>query len=159
MNRRPFLASFCLMIIVTHVAAADDPRFGELVPADAKVERLATGMKFTEGPVWTDADGGHLVFSDIPASELKKWTQAGGLTTWLSDSNQTNGNTRDRQGRLISCEHAARRVVMRHDAGASVMLVDRYDGKRFNSPNDAVVKSDGTIWFTDPTYGLGKQPK
>src|SRR5688572_24799558 len=159
MNRRPFLASFCLMITLTHVVAADDPRFGQLVPADAKVEKLATGMKFTEGPVWTDADGGHLIFSDIPASEFKIWTAVDGVSTWSKDSNQTNGNIRDREGRLISCEHATRRVTMVQSSGSSVTLVDRYDGKLLNSPNDAVVKSDGTIWFTDPTYGLGKRPK
>src|SRR5687767_15626014 len=126
MNRRPFLASFCLMIILTHVAAADDPRFGQLVPADAKVEKLATGMKFTEGPVWTDADGGYLVFSDIPASELKKWTPADGVSTYAIDTRETNGNTRDVEGRLISCEHKGRRVAITQVRGARVTLVDRY---------------------------------
>lgn len=159
MNAGSIFISLLLMNTLTTAAIAEDERFRALVRADATVEKLATGMKFTEGPVWTDADGGYLVFSDIPASELKKWSEADGVNTYAMDTHETNGNTRDLAGRLISCEHKGRRVAIRESDGSTVTLVDRYDGKRFNSPNDAVVKSDGTIWFTDPTYGLGKQPK
>lgn len=139
--------------------AQDNGALQDLVPADADLETLGTGMKFTEGPVWSDENGGFLIFSDIPASELKVWTKSDGVKTWRTDSNQTNGNTRNRQGRLISCEHATRRVTMSQSNADTVTLVERYDGKRLNSPNDAVVKSDGTIWFTDPTYGLGDRAK
>jgi gluconolactonase len=160
MDPRTLLTGLLLMTIATSPASADDDtRFRDLVPVDAKLEKLGAGMKFTEGPVWGDENGGSLVFSDIPASERKMWTKADGVTTWAADSNQTNGNTRDREGRLVSCEHATRRVTMIQSSGSSVTLVDSHDGKRLNSPNDAVVKSDGTIWFTDPTYGLGKRPK
>jgi gluconolactonase len=127
-----------------------------LVPSDAKLEKLAGGMKFTEGPVWTDADGGYLVFSDIPSNELKKWTAKDGLTTYRKVERQVNGNTRDAKGRLISCCHGARNVLIEESDGAVRPLVELHDGKKFNSPNDVVVKSDGSIWFTDPTYGLPK---
>src|SRR5688500_15681426 len=103
MNARTCLTGLLMMTPFTTAAIAQDARFQALVPADARVERLATGMKFTEGPVWTDADGGYLVFSDIPSSELKKWVQTEGLTTYATDTHETNGNTRDREGRLISC--------------------------------------------------------
>ena len=139
-------------------AADDDPRFKQLVSADAKVEKLAGGMQFIEGPVWMreDGDGGYLVFSDIPASELKRWDAKNGLQTFRTDTHQTNGNTRDREGRIISCQHEARRVTRSEKDGSVTVLADKFEGKKFNSPNDPVVKSDGTIWFTDPTYGLPK---
>ncbi len=144
---------------MTTFVMADDDAFRQLVPADAKLEKLGTGMKFVEGPVWSDKEAGFLIFSDIPASELKIWTQADGVATWATDSNEANGNTRDGQGRLISCEHGTRRITMVERGEDRITLVDIHDGKKLNSPNDAVVKSDGTIWFTDPTYGLGKRPK
>jgi len=122
-----------------------------LVAPDAKLEKLAGGMKFTEGPVWTDADGGYLIFSDIPSNELKKWTAKDGLTIYRKVEKQINGNTRDAKGRLISCCHGARNVLIEREP-----LVQNYDGKKFNSPNDVVVKSDGAIWFTDPPYGVPK---
>lgn len=125
-----------------------------LVPDGAKVEKLAGGMKFCEGPVWTENDGGYLVFSDIPQSKLMKW-DGKTLTTFRENSHETNGNTRDREERLISCQHAARRVV-RIDKNVETTLAERFDGKRFNSPNDCVVKTDGSIWFTDPSYGTPK---
>ncbi len=140
------------------LAAADDERFRKLVPADAKVEQLAGGMKFTEGPVWSDEDSGFLIFSDIPANELKRWDAKNGLTVFRADSNQTNGNTRDGNGRLISCEHAARRVTRTEKDGTTTVVASAYTGK-FNSPNDAVVMRDGTMWFTDPPYGLPKGEK
>jgi gluconolactonase len=139
-----------LTLSATVVRAAD------VVPADAKVEKLASGMTFTEGPVWTDADGGYLVFSDIPANQLKRWDAKSGLTTFREDSHNTNGNARDREGRLISCEHSARRVTRTEKDGTVTVLADRFDGKKFNSPNDPVVRSDGSMWFTDPTYGTPK---
>jgi gluconolactonase len=141
---------------VTVHAADDDPRFKQLVPADAKVEKLAGGMKFVEGPVWMpEDDGGHLIFSDIPANKLMKW-DGKQLSTYRDDSHNTNGNTRDREGRLISCEHSTRRVTRTEKNGWIMVLADTLNEKKFNSPNDVVVKSDGSIWFTDPTYGTPK---
>lgn len=127
--------------------ANDNP----LVPPDAKVEKLAGGMQFIEGPVWMD---GALVFSDIPANKLMKW-DGKEVTVFREPSNHTNGNTLDRDGNLISCEHSSRRVTRMRSGGFEV-LTDEFEGKKFNSPNDAAVKSDGTIWFTDPTYGTPK---
>lgn len=152
------LGSLCL------ARAADfdirnEAEFRKAVAPDAKLQRLATDMQFTEGPVWVAADGGFLVFSDIPADELKKWTAKDGLTTFRKPSQNANGNTVDREGRLISCEHSGRRLCRLEKVGQLVTLVDQFEGKRFNSPNDADVKSDGTIWFTDPDYGLGGKPR
>lgn len=132
----------------------DAVEFNKIVAPNAKLERLATDMRFTEGPVWLAADGGYLVFSDIPADELKRWSPQEGLSTFRKPSRNANGNTVDRQGRLITCEHSGRRVSILEQDGSLRTLVDRGDGKKFNSPNDAVVKSDGTLWFTDPPYGL-----
>lgn len=132
----------------------DEAEFKKIVAPGAKLERLATDMRFTEGPVWLAADGGYLVFSDIPADELKKWSPKEGLSTFRKPSRNANGNTVDHQGRLITCEHGGRRVSILEKDGTLRTLADQYDGKKFNSPNDAVVKSDGTIWFTDPPYGL-----
>jgi gluconolactonase len=138
----------------------DPAAFARCVAKDAKLERLATGMKFTEGPVWVPGDaGGFLVFSDIPADELKKWTPADGLRTFRQPSRNANGNTLDLQGRLISCEHSGRRLSRLAADGTLETLVERHDGKRFNSPNDAVVARDGAIYFTDPDYGLAGQPR
>jgi gluconolactonase len=126
-----------------------------LVSPDAKVEKLVGNLKFIEGPCWTDADGGYLVFSDIPASEIKKW-DGKNLSVYREFTNNANGNTRDLQGRLITCEHSSRSVTRMDKAGITV-LVHKFEGKSFNSPNDVVVKSDGTIWFTDPSYGIKKE--
>ena len=131
----------------------DEAEFRKALAPDAKLERLATGMQFTEGPVWMAAGGGFLVFSDIPADELKKWSPKDGLTTFRKPSQHANGNTADRRGRLLSCEHSGRRLSLLEKDGTLRTLVDHFDGKKFNSPNDAVVKSDGTIYFTDPDYG------
>jgi len=124
----------------------------KLIPAGATVKKLAEGMRFIEGPCWTDADGGFLVFSDIPASELKKW-DGQVLTTFRQNTHQSNGNARDREGRLVTCEHETRRVTRTEKDGSTTVLVDHFEGKKLNSPNDVVVKSDGTIWFSDPPYG------
>ncbi|MDB6024746.1 MAG: Gluconolactonase [Verrucomicrobiales bacterium] len=144
------------------VAADFDVRkpeeFQKLLPSGAKVEKLSTGFGFLEGPVWVSRSGGFLVFSDIPANELKKWTAKEGVTTYRKPSNNANGNTIDRKGNLISCEHSGRKVVLENSKGEVKPLIETFDGKKFNSPNDAAVKSDGTIWFTDPDYGLGKNP-
>lgn len=159
----PFLS---LPLLAVSLLAADsepfviknEAEFKKCVAADARVEKLAGDLGFTEGPAWHPE--GFLVFSDIPNNELKKWTRDGGLTTFRKPSQNVNGNTIDRQGRLVSAEHSARRVSVTEKDGMVKMVVDRYDGKKFNSPNDVVVKSDGTFWFTDPPYGLPKgEPK
>jgi gluconolactonase len=123
-----------------------------LVAAGAKVTRLASGMKFTEGPVWLPNEN-KLVFSDIPNSKLMQWSEADGLSEYR-ESEQANGNILDLEGRIISCQHKARNVIRIEADGTSTVLADRFDGKRFNSPNDAAIRSDGTLWFTDPPWGL-----
>jgi gluconolactonase len=122
----------------------------------AEVERLATGFEFTEGPVW-NASKGHLLFSDIPANKIMRWTPGKGVETFRSQSGNSNGLTYDREGRLIACEHGNRRVSLTEKNDAITLLASHYKGKRLNSPNDVVVKSDGTIYFTDPPYGI--EPK
>ena len=126
----------------------------DLVPADAKVEKLAGDFKFTEGPVWMR--GGFLVFSDIPVRELKRWSPADGKASVFRTPNPANGNILDREGRLITCGDAARNLTRTELDGTVTVLADKFEGKRFNSPNDVVVKSDSTIWFTDPPYGMPK---
>ncbi len=133
----------------------DQAEFKKLFPAGAKVERLGTGMKFIEGPVWMPA--GFLVFSDIPANELKRWQPGKPIETFRSPSNAANGNTLDLQGRLVTAEQAAHRISRTGKDGSVVGIVDSFEGKPFNSPNDVVVKSDGAFWFTDPAYGLGQR--
>jgi gluconolactonase len=134
-------------------------QFSKLVSTNAELTKLAGGMKFLEGPVWVERDGGYLIFSDIPAEELKQWSAKNGLTTFRTNSHGINGNCVDRKGRLLSCEHLGRRVSITDKDGNIEALVDQFEGKKFNSPNDVVVKSDGTVWFSDPDYGLGKKPK
>jgi gluconolactonase len=134
-----------------------DPAGSELVAFDAVIEKLASGMKFVEGPVWLANDAA-LVFSDIPRGLLLRWSAKDGVTEWRVSA-QSNGNTLDRDGQLITCQHEARNIV-RHEADGSVtVLATKHDGKLLNSPNDAAVRSDGTVWFTDPTYGLAKRDK
>src|SRR5215469_13650019 len=129
-----------------------DKRFLYLTLGNAWVEKLYTGTLWAEGPVYF-ADGDYLIWSDIPNNRMLRW--AGGHVSVFRDaSNNSNGNTRDRQGRLISCEHGTRRVTRTEPDGSITILVDRYRGKKLNSPNDVVVKSDGSIWFTDPPYGI-----
>lgn len=136
----------------------DEAEFKKIVPNGAKVEKLAGGLRFTEGPVWMNESGGYLIFSDIPANELKKWTPEG-LTTFRNPSQNANGNTIDLEGRLVSAEHSGRRVSLTMGEGKVETVVDQFEGKKFNSPNDVVVKSDGSYWFTDPDYGLGGKTK
>ena len=143
---------------VVRVAADFDIRneaeFRKIFPKGAKVTKLAGGFGFTEGPVWIARDGGYLVFSDIRKNQMNKWTAKDGITTFREPSRNANGNTLDRQGRLITAEHSGRRVSIMEKDGSVVTVVDRFDGRKLNSPNDVVVKSDGTFWFTDPPYGL-----
>ncbi|MBV9750819.1 MAG: SMP-30/gluconolactonase/LRE family protein [Acetobacteraceae bacterium] len=120
----------------------------------AAVERLATGLRWAEGPVWF-GDGRYLLCSDLPNDRILKWEEeTRTVSQFRKPSAFANGNTRDRQGRLITCEHGGRRVTRTEHDGAVTVLMDRFEGKRLNSPNDVVVKSDGTIWFTDPPFGL-----
>ncbi len=122
--------------------------------AQAAVERLATGFRWAEGPVWF-GDGRFLLWSDIPNNRIMKWEEeTGAVSIFRQPSNNANGNTRDRQGRLITCEHDARRVTRTEYDGRITVLLDRFDGKPLNSPNDVVVKSDDSIWFTDPPFGI-----
>jgi len=130
-----------------------DKGFRHLIYPTAHVEELYSGCRWAEGPVWfSDLDC--LLFSDIPNKRILRWIEGGGVSTYRQPSNFANGNTRDAQGRLISCEHGTRRVTRTEYDGSITILADSYNNKRFNSPNDVVVKSDGTIWFTDPTYGI-----
>ncbi|MSU24425.1 MAG: SMP-30/gluconolactonase/LRE family protein [Opitutus sp.] len=131
--------------------------FARCVPTAAKVAKLAGDLGFIEGPVWIKA-GALLVFSDIPNDELKQWSATGGVKTFRQPSQNANGNTLDREGRLVTCEHSGRRVAIQDQAGAVKTIVDSFAGKKFNSPNDVVVKSDGTLYFTDPDYGLKTNP-
>ncbi|MBX6373082.1 MAG: SMP-30/gluconolactonase/LRE family protein [Acetobacteraceae bacterium] len=119
----------------------------------AQIELLYTGTRWGEGPVWFN-DGQYLLWSDIPNNRILRWVEGGGVSVFRQPSNMANGNTRDRQGRLITCEHGSRRVTRTEVDGTITVLADRYQGKRLNSPNDVVVKSDDTIWFTDPDYGI-----
>ena len=131
-----------------------DPRFRECIVGSAHVERLWTGGRWCEGPAWFAA-GRYLVWSDIPNNRMMRWDETdGSVSVFRAPANNSNGNTRDAQGRLITCEHLARRVTRTEFDGSITVLADRFEGKRFNSPNDVVVKSDGSIWFTDPSYGI-----
>jgi len=131
-----------------------DPEFEKFRLPYAAVERIATGFRWAEGPVWF-GDGRYLLWSDIPNNRMMKWEEeTGAVSVFRSPSNYANGNTRDRQGRLISCEHGGRRVTRTEYDGSLTVILDRFDGKPLNSPNDVVVKSDGSIWFTDPPFGI-----
>ncbi|RTL67876.1 MAG: SMP-30/gluconolactonase/LRE family protein [Hyphomicrobiales bacterium] len=131
-----------------------DPRFEKYWLKLSCVERLATGCRWSEGPVWI-GDARMLVWSDIPNNRMLRWEEeTGAVSVFRKPSNFANGNTRDRQGRLVTCEHGGRRVTRTEIDGSITVLMDSFDGKRLNSPNDVVVKSDGSIWFTDPTFGI-----
>src|SRR5687767_12939114 len=160
---RSILASLVVVALSSSIVPAADVdvrnevEFKKLMPAGAKLEKLATGFQFTEGPCWLESEGGFLVFSDIPANHLKKWTHKDGVSVFRDNSNNANGNTRDAYGRLVTAEHGSRSITRTGVDGKVETLVDKIDGKRFNSPNDVVVKSDETVWFTDPDYGLAKR--
>src|SRR6201996_5547855 len=131
-----------------------DPSFAKYRLFNASVERLATGMRWSEGPVWF-GDARCVLWSDIPNNRIMRWDEeTGAISVFRKPSNNANGNTRDRQGRLVTCEHDARRVTRTEYDGTITVVCDRYQGKRLNSPNDVVVKSDNSIWFTDPPFGL-----
>ncbi len=156
-----------------------DPRLDRLLPADARIEVLASGFVWSEGPVWVpdsvttqNPAGGFLLFSDVPSNTVFKWTEKNGVEPFLKPSGYTglgayseepgsNGLTLDRQGRLIFCEHGDRRIsaMPLRGGGGKVTLADRYEGHRFNSPNDVVSHSDGSFYFTDPPYGLPQREK
>ena len=131
-----------------------DPSFGKYRLVLAGVERLATGMRWCEGPVWF-GDARMLLWSDIPNNRLMRWEEeTGRVSVYRKPSNNSNGNTRDRQGRLVTCEHDARRITRTEHDGTVTVLIDKFDGKPLNSPNDVVVKSDDSVWFTDPPFGI-----
>lgn len=131
-----------------------DDSFAKLRLRTAAVEKLASGFRWAEGPVWF-GDQRCLIWSDIPNNRMLRWDeQTGAVTTFRQPSNHANGNTRDRQGRLVTCEHETRRITRTEYDGSITVLADRFEGKRFNSPNDIVVKSDGSVWFTDPVFGV-----
>ncbi|HEX6141375.1 MAG TPA: SMP-30/gluconolactonase/LRE family protein [Geminicoccaceae bacterium] len=131
-----------------------DERFRPYAIFSAAVERLHTGCRWSEGPVWF-GDGRFLLWSDIPNDRILKWEEeTGEVCVYRKPSGYGNGNTRDRQGRLVTCEHGGRRVTRTEPDGSLTVLMDAFEGRRLNSPNDVVVKSDGSIWFTDPPFGL-----
>ncbi len=166
---------FCIELVAIAQTQSPDagtvarlaPALDEIVPASAAIEKVAGGFKFTEGPIWTH--DGYLLFSDIPNNAIMKWTPDGKVSVFLKPSGYSgttpsadaepgsNGLTLDREGRLTICDQGNRRVTRLEKDGKLTVLADRYDGKRFNSPNDVVFKSDGSLYFTDPPYGLAKQ--
>jgi gluconolactonase len=170
MNRRDFLAAssaFSALASAPHALAQwqpsqrypdpfvriIDPSFSKYRVLLAKVEKIASGMRWCEGPTWF-GDGRYLLWSDIPNNRIMKWEEeTEAVSVFRKPSNNANGNTRDRQGRLLTCEHETRRVTRTEYDGAITVIAEKYDGKPLNSPNDIVCKSDGSIWFTDPPFG------
>lgn len=141
-----------------------DPKFDTVIPPDAKIEKIAEGFDWSEGPVWSK-EGNFLLFSDVPKNVIYKWSAADGIKEFLKPSGYSgdkprggepgsNGLTFDSQGRLIVCQHGDRRVARIEKDGKQTGLVDQYDGKRLNSPNDVILDSKGNLYFTDPSYGL-----
>ncbi|MDR1533898.1 MAG: SMP-30/gluconolactonase/LRE family protein [Planctomycetota bacterium] len=130
-----------------------DPSFADAVRPDSRLERLASPAIWAEGPVWLP-DRDVVVFSDVKGNRMFAWSERKGLEIFRQPSNYNNGNTLDRQGRLVSCEHGRRCVSRTEPDGRITVLAEKFDGRRFNSPNDVVVKSDGSVWFTDPPYGI-----
>jgi len=175
MQRRTFLAGAAAAATAAAVKSADaqplplgdlpnwrypdprvevlDKRFRAKV-GNAAIERIATGFRWAEGPVYF-RDGGYLLWSDIPNNRIMRWLEEDGhLSVFRANSNYSNGNTRDREGRLITCEHDSRRVTRTEPDGTITVLIDSFQGKKLNAPNDVVVAADGAIWFTDPGYGI-----
>ncbi|ANH08906.1 SMP-30/gluconolactonase/LRE family protein [Shinella sp. HZN7] len=132
---------------------AEDALFSTFVLGNAPLKTLAGGFDWVEGPVWF-GDHDCLLFSDIPNNRILRWSPTLGISTFREPANFSNGNTRDREGRLVTCEHGTRRVTRTEHDGSITVIADRYEGKRLNSPNDVVVASDGAVWFTDPHYGI-----
>ena len=136
------------------VAVILDKRFDRLFVSSARLEKLAEGCRWAEGPAYFPA-GRYLVWSDIPNDRMLRYDEtSNAVSVFRNPSNYSNGNTVDRQGRLVTCEHGPRRVTRTEHDGSITVIASHYQGKRLNSPNDVVVKSDGSIWFTDPTYGI-----
>ena len=130
-----------------------DKRFGAKI-GNAAIERIATGLRWAEGPCYFP-DGGYLLVSDIPNNRILRWLEEDGhVSAFRAPSNYANGNTRDREGRLVTCEHQSRRVTRTEHDGTITVLCDGFGGKRLNAPNDVVVARDGAVWFTDPGYGI-----
>lgn len=130
-----------------------DPRFRHFVLVNAPLEKLGEGFRWLEGPVWF-GDRNCLLFSDIPNDRIMRWSEETGVSVFRRPAGFPNGQTRDREGRLITCSHHNRCIMRTEFDGTVTVLADRFDGKRLNSPNDVIVKSDGTIWFSDPPYGI-----
>ena len=130
-----------------------DPRFRAFVLGNAALETLITGCRWLEGPVWF-ADQQQLLVSDVPNDRILRWSATGGSSVFREPAGFANGHTRDREGRLIGCSHGRRAIVRTELDGREQVLVDQHEGRRLNAPNDVVVKSDGTVWFTDPHYGI-----
>lgn len=130
-----------------------DERFKNLIVSSAGLDELYSDCRWAEGPVWF-GDLNCLLWSDIPNQRILRWVPEGGVSVFRQPSNFANGHTRDREGRLVSCEHGGRRVTRTELDGSITVLADSYQGKKLNAPNDVIVRSDGTVWFTDPTYGI-----
>jgi gluconolactonase len=130
-----------------------DRRFRTLIQPNAFLEKLDGGSMWAEGAVYFPA-GDFLVWSDIPRSRMMRWTPGAGVSVFRANSNFSNGNTRDREGRMVSCEHGTRRVTRTEHDGSITVIASHYDGRSLNSPNDVIVHSDGSIWFSDPDYGI-----
>jgi gluconolactonase len=128
------------------------PRMEQVIAKDAALEQVATGFIFTEGPIW-HPEAQHLTFSDMPGDIMRRWSAADGIETFRQPCNKANGNAYDQAGRMLSCEHASSSVTRTEADGAITTLASHWQGKELNSPNDIVVSRDGSIWFTDPTYG------
>ncbi|WP_162820518.1 SMP-30/gluconolactonase/LRE family protein, partial [Microvirga calopogonii] len=136
------------------VAVVLDERFQHLFKGSARLEKLAEGCRWSEGPAYFPA-GRYVVWSDIPNDRMMRFDETSGtVSVFRHPAGYSNGNTVDRQGRLVTCEHGNRRVTRTEHDGSITVLASQYQGKRLNSPNDVVVKSDGSIWFTDPAYGI-----
>jgi gluconolactonase len=130
-----------------------EPEFKRMVNGNAKLDTVYDNCRWAEGPVWF-ADGNYLLWSDIPNDRIMRYIPGVGVSVFRHAAGNTNGHTRDREGRLVSCSHGNRRVERTEHDGSITVLASSYNGKPLNSPNDVVVKSDGTIWFTDPAYGI-----
>jgi gluconolactonase len=140
--------------MIKDVAVTLDDRFRRLVIGSARLEKLAEGCRWAEGPAYFPA-GRYLIWSDVPNDRMMRYDEtSGAVSVFRAPSGYSNGNTIDRQGRLVTCEHGHRRVTRTEHDGAVTVIASHHDGKRFNSPNDVVVKSDNSIWFTDPAYGI-----
>ena len=146
-----------ILLLAALQLAASLARSESLVEPGATVQKLGGDMKYTEGPVWIPKEK-KVVFADIPNGKLMQWSEKDGLSVFRECENP-NGNVLDMQGRLVTCQHKGRNIVRTEEDGSVKVVADRWDGKRFHSPNDVAVRSDGSIWFTDPAWGLEGQPE